>query len=120
MTRRRRLLRRGALLVLTALLVALPLTAGAVWTNALGAGDRFADPHFVSFDAGVKKPIDPRLAPESPAAGAGVVLPSEWPDPLRSAAGSRPDMGALPRGAAPWSVGVRGRIPLAGDANANR
>ena len=41
MTRRRRLLRRGALLVLIALLVALPLTVGAVWTNALGAGDRF-------------------------------------------------------------------------------
>ena len=41
MTRRRRLLRRGALLVLIALLVAVPLTAGAVWTNALGAGDRF-------------------------------------------------------------------------------
>ncbi len=41
MTRRRRLLRRGALLVLIALLIAVPLTAGAVWTNALGAGDRF-------------------------------------------------------------------------------
>jgi hypothetical protein len=41
MTRRRRLLRRGALIVLVAVLVAVPLTAGAVWTNALGAGDRF-------------------------------------------------------------------------------
>ncbi|HEY8199206.1 MAG TPA: hypothetical protein VIF44_05505 [Candidatus Limnocylindrales bacterium] len=41
MTRRRRLLRRGALLALVALLIAVPLTAGAVWTNALGAGDRF-------------------------------------------------------------------------------
>ncbi len=41
MTRRRRLLKRGALLVLVAVLVAVPLTVGAVWTNALGAGDRF-------------------------------------------------------------------------------
>lgn len=41
MTRRRRLIRRGALIVLVAVLVAVPLTAGAVWTNALGAGDRF-------------------------------------------------------------------------------
>jgi len=41
MTRRRRLIKRGALLVLVAMLVAVPLTAGAVWTNALGAGDRF-------------------------------------------------------------------------------
>ena len=41
MTRRRRLIRRSALLALAAMLVALPLTAGAVWTNALGAGDRF-------------------------------------------------------------------------------
>ena len=41
MTRRRRLFKRGALLVLVAVLLAVPLTAGAVWTNALGAGDRF-------------------------------------------------------------------------------
>jgi len=41
MTRRRRLARRGALLVLVAVLVAVPVAVGAVWTNALGAGDRF-------------------------------------------------------------------------------
>ncbi|MFI5292317.1 MAG: hypothetical protein ACHQ02_05590, partial [Candidatus Limnocylindrales bacterium] len=41
MTRRRRILKRGALIVLLALLVAVPLTTAAVWTNALGAGDRF-------------------------------------------------------------------------------
>lgn len=41
MTRRRRLLKRGALIALLAALVAVPLTAGAVWSNAFGAGDRF-------------------------------------------------------------------------------
>ncbi len=84
------------------------------YAPGLGAGDRFGDPQFISLDAEGKKPLDPRLAPGSAAAGGGVELPKNWPDPLRSASGAKADMGALPHGLTPWGVGVRGRLSLAG------
>jgi hypothetical protein len=46
----------------------------------------------------------------------GVSLPGEWPDPLRAADSGAPDAGALPRGAAPWRVGVKGRLTMFGEA----
>ncbi len=63
--------------------------------------------------------IDPKLVAEgvslqsgSPALNSGIVIPSEWPDPLREADSGAPDIGALPAGAQPWGVGVDGRVPL--------
>ncbi len=105
MTRRRRLIKRGALLVLVAMLVAVPLTAGAVWTNALGAGDRF-DRLLHKIDLIIDPPPDrptvatvqvtprpvatsspvasqaPTSGAESPAAGA---TPAPTPEPVRQA-----------------------------------
>lgn len=75
------------------------------WTTL----DRVADPKFVSLSD------DLRLQSGSPAIDAGQPVPSEWPDPLRDADQGQPDIGALPLGAAPWGVGVDGRIPLFGE-----
>ncbi len=93
-----------------------PLVAASKerYAPGLGGSDRFGDPQFVSFAADGKQPLDPRLAPGSAAAGGGVALPAEWPDPLRSSNGTAPDIGALPRGAVPWGVGVHGRISRTG------
>jgi len=75
-----------------------------------GAGDRFADPKFVRLDGDVSMPPDVRLQSSSPAVDAGVALPAEWPDPLRSQDDRKPDLGALPSGAAMLEVG-----PSSGD-----
>ncbi len=72
--------------------------------------DRVADPQFVAF------PNDLRLRANSPAVNSGLPVPPDWPDPLRAADKDAPDIGALPLGAAPWGVGVDGRIPLFGTA----
>ena len=77
------------------------------WTTL----DRVADPKFVNL------PDDLRLQPGSPAIDAGQPVPPEWPDPLREADHGPPDLGALPFGAAPWGIGVDGRIPLFGERN---
>jgi len=75
-----------------------------------GANDLCADPKFVSLDAGGKWPLDLRLQKDSPAIGAGVGLPPEWPDPLRGVASGKPDIGALPTGADAPGYGINGRI----------
>lgn len=85
------------------------------YAPGLGAGDRFGDPQFASLAADAKTPLDPRLSAGSAAAGGGVAIPAEWPDPFRPAKGTPSDMGALPRSSAPWGVGVRGRISLGGE-----
>jgi hypothetical protein len=69
------------------------------------AHDRFADPRFVQFEVGEKQPVDLRLRPDSPAIAAGVELPRDWPDPLRSRDRRKPDVGALPLGAPPFQAG---------------
>ena len=89
------------------------------YAPGLGASDRFADPQFVSFDVGGKHPVDPRIGTASAAVGGGVALSTEWPDPLRSSNGGRPDIGALPQGANAWGVGVHGRIALTGELKKN-
>jgi hypothetical protein len=48
---------------------------------------------------------DCRLQPGSPAVDAGMPLPAEWPDPLRSIDAGAPDIGALPLNAPPMQVG---------------
>jgi hypothetical protein len=64
-----------------------------------------ANPRFVRFVVDLAADNDYRLSEGSPAANAGVPLPAEWPDPLRAADRDRPDIGALPLGAQPHSVG---------------
>jgi len=72
-----------------------------------------ADPKFVNPVSVSRRPDgdnDYRLAKDSPAVKAGVVLPAELWDPLRPKDGSRPDIGAIPCGAEPLRVGIHGRI----------
>lgn len=79
------------------------------WTSE----DRAIDPKFVRLaaDDGAS---DLRLQSGSPAIDSGLPLPAARPDPLRESDQGAPDVGALPEGAAPWGVGVDGRVPLFG------
>jgi hypothetical protein len=80
------------------------------WTTQ----DRVADPKFVNLTDDETAKADLRLQSNSLAINAGLPIPESWPDPLRDADEGEPDIGALPRSADPWSVGVNGRIPLFG------
>lgn len=73
------------------------------------------DPKFQSFSTDRLQRLDLRLKSDSPAIGAGVAVPTEWPDPLRNDAAKKPDIGAIPAGGEPLRVGIGGRI-TAGDA----
>ncbi len=75
------------------------------WTT----NDRVADPGFVKLAPGI---TDIRLSPKSPAVNTGQPIPLDWPDPLRKSDVGEPDIGALPLGAAPWGVGVDGRLSV--------
>jgi hypothetical protein len=83
----------------------------AGWTTH----DRFADPQFVSFNGDWHSAVDLRLQEGSPAVNAGVEIRDAGPDPLRSVDAGAPDIGALPLGAEPWRVGVRGRYTAFGE-----
>lgn len=74
------------------------------------ASSLVGDPRFQAFDAAPSAKNDYRLAKDSPALGKGVVLPKELADPQRPANDSRPDIGALPLGAAVPEVGRHGRV----------
>jgi hypothetical protein len=80
----------------------------AGWTTH----DLAADPKFVRLSADLPTAPDLTLKPGSPAIDFGQPVPKEWPDPLRELDKDRPDSGLLPSGAAPWGVGIDGRIPL--------
>ncbi len=82
------------------------------WTS----NDLVADPKFVKL-AGPGEPSDLRLSKGSPAIDAGVKIPVQWPDPLREADKSEPDIGAVPFGDGSWGVGIDGRISVFGGAN---
>jgi hypothetical protein len=82
--------------------------------------DRLADPRFVRLPPDESHAADLRLTAESPAIDAGRELPSEWPDPLRSADKGLPDVGVLPHGASPRGIGVDGRLSLFGGTNEKR
>ena len=64
------------------------------------------------------------LGPGSAAVNAGVALPEgpegPWHDPLRAADAGRPDIGAVPRGHKPWTVGIGGRVTLSGKMTSRR
>ena len=64
-----------------------------------------ADPGFIKFDRDGKAVCDYRLQDNSPAIGAGIVLPDELEDPFRPKDGARPDIGALPRSAGMLATG---------------
>jgi hypothetical protein len=81
---------------------------GPGWTT----DDRIADPRFVGLASDRSTPADLRLKPDSPAIGAGLSIPPQWPDPLRSAKQGQPDIGAVPHGTGPWGVGVDSRVPV--------
>ncbi len=63
-----------------------------------------AAPKFQKAPAG-EAAADYSLLPDSPAVNAGVALPKDWPDSLRSADEAQPDIGALPVGAKMFSYG---------------
>jgi hypothetical protein len=65
-----------------------------------GPHDIYADPAFANLST-----LDLRLSPRSPAVDAGVEIPPAWPDSLRRADKGKPDIGALPLGAAMLRVG---------------
>lgn len=67
--------------------------------------DRFADPRFVSWSEKTYPDLDLRLQKDSPAIDAGVEIPAQWPDPLRSQDKGKPDIGALPLGVEPLVAG---------------
>lgn len=58
-----------------------------------------ADPGFIKLAAEPNSVNDYRLGPKSAALDKGVVLPKDWPDPLRELDKEAPDIGALPAGA---------------------
>lgn len=62
------------------------------------ANDLIADPKLVIFGLAPTVGNDYRLQPTSPAVGKGIVLPKDFPDPLRPSDGKRPDIGAIPLG----------------------
>lgn len=78
--------------------------------------DQFADPQFAGLTTDPKAPFDVTLREESPAVDAGVAVPADWFDPLRTEDAGKPDQGALPLGAKPWMIGVRGRLTAFGAA----
>ncbi len=74
--------------------------------------DVFSDPRFKKLTPDPNANVDVTLQKGSAAKDAGVAIPSEWPDPLRTKDEGKPDLGALPAGTQPWRVGVRGRLSL--------
>jgi hypothetical protein len=78
------------------------------WT----AHDVFGDPQFVRFPTQNGASPDLSLQRKSPAVDAGVLIPADWPDPLRATDKGKPDIGAIPLGTEPWRIGVNGRLSL--------
>lgn len=85
------------------------------WTT----NDQFADPQFVAYESNGWHPADVRLTEGSPAIDAGVALPRQWADPLRSVDKTRADRGALPHDMTAWRIGCQGRIDVCDHATAN-
>lgn len=72
------------------------------WSLTMGSGgsvtgDVHADPKFVKWTPDWRDPDDFHLQGESPARGAGTVIPAEWFDPLRDLDPNH-DIGAIPFG----------------------
>ncbi len=88
----------------------------AKYAPGWGTNDVIADPRFTSFDRDWHKVVNLSLQEKSPAVDAGVTLPQEWPDPIRSRDAGKPDLGARPLNGAFWNVGVRGRLWMFGES----
>jgi len=71
------------------------------WT----AHDVYGDPRFVKYAPEALDDVDVRIGTGSAALGRGVTLPADWPDVIPR--NERPDIGALPAGAAAMQVGWR-------------
>jgi hypothetical protein len=71
------------------------------------------DPRFTAFNPEEGAANDYRLRTDSPAVGAGVVLPEFLPDVSRPEAGKTPDIGPLPLGTEDLRVGRFGRFSAA-------
>lgn len=84
----------------------------AKYAPGWAANDLIADPRLASFNLDPAVPVDYRLQSDSPALGRGVVLPKEFPDPLRPPGDARPDIGAIPFSAESPRFGRQGRIAL--------
>jgi hypothetical protein len=74
--------------------------------------DRVADPQFVRAPTEGTLAVDLRLQSNSPAIDSGRPLPPEWPDPVRDRDNGKPDIGVVPIGTEPWTVGVEGRMSM--------
>jgi hypothetical protein len=64
-----------------------------------------ADPSFIKFDRDPSLECDFRIQNDSPAVGAGIILPAELEDPLRPKENMSPDIGAIPHGEGMFSTG---------------
>jgi hypothetical protein len=80
-----------------------------------GQHDRVGDPRFARWSSDWREPADFRIAPPSAAIDAGVPVPDDWFDPVRTQDAGPPDAGAFPAGHAGWRVGVGGRFHAHGD-----
>ena len=67
--------------------------------------DLFANPRFHQLVAEWRKPLNVRPRKNSPVINAGIKLPQDWPDPLRSNDLGKPDIGAVPVGVETCRVG---------------
>ncbi len=77
--------------------------------------DQFANPRFVRFSTEQNSAIDVRPGHNSPTINAGVSLPDDWFDPLRTSDSAGPDVGAFPIDSLVLRVGVRGRVAVGAD-----
>jgi len=82
------------------------------WTT----NDQVGDPRFYSLSPDWRE--YPQLTPreDSPAKGAGIILPADWPDMVRGTKEEPVDVGALPTNLTHWDVGVDGRFQLSGQS----
>jgi hypothetical protein len=76
------------------------------------AHDLVADPRFKRLSSDLQDPADLTLQPDSPAVDAGVAIPVQWPDAFRGQDPRAPDIGAIPLGVEPWSIGVHGKMSV--------
>ncbi|MBM79675.1 MAG: hypothetical protein CMJ78_03655 [Planctomycetaceae bacterium] len=77
------------------------------YPEAWSKHDQFADPKFTKFETNATAAFDVRLQPNSATIDAGVEIPKEWFDPLRSTDSGVPDLGAFPVGADALVVGKK-------------
>jgi hypothetical protein len=80
-----------------------------VYAPGFDAQSLAANPKFVQGELAPLSVNVYRLQPDSPAINAGLALPGDWPDPVRSLDQGKPDIGALPLGFEPFRVGRTAR-----------